>query len=516
TPHHIRVTQNFFLKLLEQDYIFIDTTRQYYSPAEKRFLPDRYIEGKCSFCGSVDTRSDYCETCNKILDQGDILEPKSKLTNFPVELKNTEHYFVDWGKIQKDLKLSDYVENHKNDWREWVYKESLGWLKEGLKPRAITRDLDWGVPLPVEKIPPDKRIENIENKRIYVWFDAVIGYYSASLLWAKMQRFGLNQEEAESKTDIDGGNSLPFGRQGRACPPTCRTGRPLAGLVSAKGTLETDLLENELADWWLNKSSKHYYFMGQDNLVFHTLFWPGKLKAYNSKLHLPDVVSINKFLNLEGRAFSKSRGISISISDIVKKYGHDPVRFYLTYIMPETRQSSFYLTDFQEKVNSVLIGSFGNFIHRTLSIARKVDIQRVSQVKLEGEVGDRIARSFIQSRDLLDRCEFRKYLDTIITLSNFANKLFDQKGVWRLKKEDIKAYAYSLKSLYALVMVLGYLALPLMPESAAKILNLLGLEAPACWPEFGDEVELVEKLIPQIDTGIEPEPLFRKIEEEGI
>jgi methionyl-tRNA synthetase len=183
----------------------------------------------------------------------------------------------------------------------------MGWLKEGLKPRATTRNIDWGVPIPYKKIPKNLLIEDVKNKRLYVWFDAVIGYLSASKLWGKTNK-------------------------------------------------------KNWKEFWYGKNLKHYYFMGKDNLVFHTIFWPGKLMIYDPKIHLPDVPSINMFLDFDKKKFSKSRGVIVDIKEIVEKFGNDRVRFYLTFIMPELKDSSFIWLDFQKKVNGILVANLGNFI----------------------------------------------------------------------------------------------------------------------------------------------------------
>lgn len=489
TPHHIRVTQDFFMRFLGKGFISIATSQQYYSNEEKRFLPDRYIEGNCPHCGTAGTRSDYCEACNRILDQGEILKPVSKLSNIKVELKNTQHYFMDWSKVQKELSLEKYVDRHQDVWRTWVYKETKGWLKEGLKPRAITRDLDWGVPLPIDRIPENKLIENIENKRIYVWFDAVIGYYSASLLFAKMKKENISQEQAERSVITPD---------------------------------EENVLLSEIAGWWLEEDetkSTHYYFMGQDNLIFHTLFWPGQLKIYNPNLHLPDMISINKFLNLEGEAFSKSRGVSISIKGMVEKYGNDVVRFYLTYIMPETKPASFIWKDFQETVNKVLIGTYANFIHRVLSIGKDSEIKKIDGIMLEVEVENAIRESITSAKMHLENCSFRNYLKEVIRLAEYGNKCFDQKQVWVSKKKDRDQFHQEMKQLYTIIWFLALLSQPLMPKTSEQIYKLLGLEKEKHWPsdkEVNEGLSEYKKVIRQIDTSIEPQTLFPKITDEEI
>lgn len=455
TEHHKKIVQDFFMALLEKGYLFAGSQEQYYSPEENRFLPDRYVEGTCKHCGFVEARGDQCDNCGQLLDKGMLDNPRGKLSGKPVIFKETQHYFVDWPKLQPEIEK--YVEEGGPRWKKWVFRETNGWLKRGLQPRAITRDLDWGVPLPIDRIPENMRIRDIEQKRIYVWFDAVIGYFSASLLWSK-----------ES-----GGDWKSF---------------------------------------WYNPDAKHYYFMGKDNLVFHTIFWPGQLMVYDSKLHLPDFPSINMFLDLAGQKFSKSRGVSIEINEMINKFGNDRVRFYLTYIMPEITDSSFRWEDFQDIVNGVLIGNLGNYIHRILSIGRNVDMKLVSEQEVSALVFEKIKNAFKKSRSCLENCEFRNYLDNILDLSGFGNKYFDRNNVWKLKRDDDPRYHRSLKNLYYIIISLGHLMYPLLPDASDRLFDMIKVKRLSRWPKTESEFKKLEALVRDIDPSIKPRPLFKKIE----
>ena len=456
TPHHKKVTQDIFLAFLDKDYILIKTSDQYYSPVDKRFLPDRYVVGTCSYCGAEESRSDQCDNCGKLLSQDTLINPKSTLTGQPVELRETEHYYIDWPKLQPFLE--QYVESAGKNWRNWVYKGTLGWLEEGLQPRAITRDIDWGVEIPVDRIPKDKLIGNAQNKRFYVWFDAVIGYLSASILWSN-----------------DG--------------------------------------SGDWKDYWYNADAKHYYFMGKDNLVFHTLFWPGQLHVYDHDLNLPDNVVVNNFLNFEGKQFSKSRGHTIDSREIVEKYGNDRVRFYLTLTMPENKDSSFSWEDFKEKVNGVLVANLGNFIHRTLSIGKNADIKKITESQLDDVVVELVENTLSECKRYLENCEYRNYLDEVLSLSAYGNKYLDTNEVWFQKKEDSEGFHKSLYNLYYIILSLAYLIKPLLPEGSEKLFSQLGLQTYALWPE-----KAIDRLpdVEIIDTKITPVPLFEKIEEAGL
>jgi len=457
TEQHIKITQDFFVKLLENGYIFIDKSLQYYSPIDNKFLPDRYVVGKCPFCGFLDARSDQCDNCGRVLNQGELINPISNLTKQAVELKETQHYFIDWPKLQP--KIKEFFDTHSAEWKDWVKAETLGWLTEGLKPRAITRDIDWGVPIPEDRIPKDKLVEGASNKKIYVWFDAVIGYYSASLLWA----------------------------------------------------------HDNNKDWkpfWYDSTTKHYYFMGKDNLIFHTIFWPGQLLGFDPALNLPNFPSINMFLDLNGEKFSKSRGVTIDIKEIVEKYGNDRVRFYITLIMPEHRDSSFNWNDFKEKNNGVLVANIGNYIHRTLSIGYGTELTP-STAEISTDVLDQVDASFKEARMFLDKCEFKNYLDVIIKLSSYGNKLCDLEKVWTLKKEDPVRFAKVLKDLYVINVALSYLMSPIMPHASDELKKMLKISLTELWPESIKSNSAFANKAVLVKLHDKPQPLFQKIELEA-
>lgn len=455
TENHIKTVQDVFMELLDKGYIFIDTTKQFYSPQEKKFLPDRYVEGECKNCGYDGARADQCENCGKLLEQDELIKPRSKLTEQEVILKDTEHYFLDWSQLQPQIE--DYVARSGPHWKNWVFQETQGWLRKGLKPRAISRDISWGVPLPIDRIPNNKLIDNHQEKRLYVWFDAVIGYLSASKLWALE-----NSENWE--------------------------------------------------DFWYNQDSKHYYFMGKDNLIFHTILWPGQLIGYDPELHLPDMPSVNMFYNLEGQKFSKSRGITIGIEELVNQFGNDAVRFYTTLTMPETKDASFKFDDFIEKNNQLLVGNIGNYIHRILSIASPEDIGKIATYPLSSEVNKVVSTSFKKARSHIQNCEFRNYLDDLLNLSDFGNKFFSYQEVWKLKKTDREQYCSALKQLYSMILALGYLMVPVLPEASARLAQMLEIETFNKWPQVNEEINRIEDQLKQVKQPLKPIPLFRKFD----
>lgn len=446
TLNHKKISQDFFIKLLEKGYIFKGTSNQYYSETEKRFLPDRYVEGVCPNCKKEGARSDQCENCGAVIQQGELINPLSKNTKTSVELRETEHYFLDWPKLQPFL---ESYSQKVTDYRDWVLKETKGWLKTGLKPREITRDLDWGVELPISRIPEDERIKNIENKRIYVWFEAVIGYLSASVEWA-------------------------------------------------------DMVDGDWKKFWYGEDSYHYYFMGKDNLIFHTLFWPGQLHVYDDKLKLPDNVVIAQFLNLEGQKFSKSRGLIVDPIHLADKFGVDPVRFYLTLIMPESSDSNFSFDDFYEKVNNVLIGNYGNFVNRVLTLAKGVDFSNFKNEEIFDEVKSKVDSFSASCIEDMNSAKFKDYLNGALSLSSFANSFMSEKEPWKLK-ENKSEFQKVIKNLIYLVIGTSQLLSPVIPTTAKKVFEMLSVS------EEGSINELI-KLVKI--SGINP--LFTKIEKEQI
>ncbi len=454
TENHTRVVQDMFVKMAKNGYISKASTEQYYSPEENKFLPDRYVEGECPHCGYRDARGDQCDNCTRVLEAGELKNPRTKLGKTKVELKNTEHYFIEWEKLQTNF-LEKYVESTSSNWRPWVEAETKGWLKKGLKKRAITRDLAWGVSIPVEELQKelgeDFIIDNVENKRIYVWFDAVIGYLSASQEWSA-------------------------------------------------GT-------EKWRDWWYNPESEHCYFMGKDNLVFHTLFWPGQLwGAYGDEIKKPDVLPINHYLNLEGRKFSKSRGVIIDSEYIAQTYGVDPVRFYLTYIMPETSDANFTWEHFVEVNNSVLIGAIGNFINRTLVLVKQYGFSESSErVAL---IHGSIEQAFADMTDNLSRCEFKLYIHEIEALASSGNRYLAEQEPWKKDKTEEQRKTILGNSLLT-VLALQLALQPIIPKTAQKLAEMIGVSFSE-WP-IESFVSFLTKELGKVKVTVTA-PLFVKID----
>ncbi len=447
-PVHKEIVQDLFITLLEKGLLYKDRTEQYFSETEKRFLPDRYVEGTCPFCNDNEARSDQCDNCGKVLAQGELINPVSKLNNASVTMKETEHYFFDWPKLESFL--TTYVSQYGPSWRPWIYNESKNWLENGLKPRAITRDLDWGVEIPADRIPNDQLIEGYEHKRIYVWFEAVIGYLSASIKLAR-------------------DNNTPDYWQ----------------------------------EFWYNADAKHYYFMGKDNLVFHTIFWPGELHAYDEKLHLPDFPAVNQFLTLNNQAFSKSFGVTLDPNKILEDFDLDLIRIYLCLIMPENHDSDFSWNDFIAKTNNVVIANLGNFLFRTIKLSEKLNFSTTTADPL---VITEVTSSLEEAHNLLAGCNFKKYAEKIMELSAFGNKYLSDTTPWIVKKTDEEQYKIIMHSALLISLALGVLLALVAPQSATKLFTMLSVNIDQ-WPS----IETLQDLIK--NSAIKnPEPLFKKID----
>lgn len=438
TENHKTVVQQMFLDLLKNGYIVKDVMKQYYSEADKQFLPDRYVEGTCPHCNAKEQRSDQCESCGRWLADGELLNPVSKLTKSVVSLQDTEHYFLDFEKLVPELRK--YVDNHKDTWRHWVWNETDSWLNEGLRKRAITRDMDWAVELPIaeiQKLEPEKQLKDFSGKKIYVWFEAVIGYLSAAIEWSQHRN---NGDQPDTNTCIyytNKGQSLDW------------------------------------KDWWLNPDARIFNFMGQDNLVFHTLMWPGQLMGAGKGYTLPENVVVNKFFNLEGKKFSKSRHWSIDSGVMAKKYPTDLVRYYIAANFPENKEGDFTWAGFADSVNNELVANLGNFINRTLKFYEAKFNGQLPETtsEIDNDVKTAIIEAIKNTGEHLDKAEFVLALESIMLLSRFGNKYFDDHKVWEVIKTDTNQAAITMKNLLNLVGALQVLIIPFFPVAAKKLAN---------------------------------------------
>lgn len=450
TQNHTRVVQDIFKTLYDKGYIYAKEDEAFYCEHCKRFLPDRYIEGTCPYCGSRNARGDQCDECGKLLDPKDLIEPKCKLCGNTPVLRKTRHLFFALSQFEE--KLLTWMKD-KNHWRPNVKKFTENWIKKGLKDRAITRDIDWGIPVP---------IEGFEDKRIYVWFDAVIGYLSASIQWAKEQ------------------------------------GEP-----------------DKWQTWWKNKEAKHYYFLAKDNIPFHTIIWPSILMGYDENLNLPYDVPANEYLRLEGEQFSKSRGLAIWIPDVIKKFDVDTIRYYLSINMPENRDSSWTWKDFVAKNNDELLGVYGNLVHRILTFTWKNFREIPKQNELDEndkKLLEEIKQTSETVAEQLEVCSFKKALKNIMSLAQKGNMYFAQNKPWETIKKDRERCETTLHICLRLVKALSLMLAPYLPFSSQKVWEYLGYNDSIhkhTWSEITQDVETGKKIE-------KPQPLFKKLLLEDI
>jgi methionyl-tRNA synthetase len=445
TRNHERVAQDIFKRLLEKGHLERKSTPQFYCDACNRFLPDRYVEGKCPHCGYDRARGDQCDSCGKDLNAEELKEAKCQLCGAAPELKETEHFFLKLSHFADSL--LQYVEAS-GHWRPHVRAFTINVLKEGLADRPITRDISWGVPVPVE---------GFEDKRIYVWIEAVIGYLSASIEWAR--------------------------------------------------------LENRPDDWkafWTDPDCRGYYFLGKDNIVFHTIIWPAMLLGHGG-LNLPYDVPANQFMTLEGQKFSKSMGVSIDIPDMLTKFRPDVVRYYLAANMPETKDSEFSWDDFAARTNNELVATYGNFLHRALSFTFK----NFGEIPAKGDLDDRdraalarVSESAVEVREALSGCDFRRALKIIMDLAQFGNQYFDAVAPWSLVGTDRARCGTVLHVSLSISKALAVMAWPFMPFSSESIWKQLRLEGTI----EGTGWKGIEMPMKEGEKMEKPAPQFAKVE----
>ena len=445
TQNHAKVAEEVFLRLLDRGYLKRMTTPQFYCGSCQRFLPDRYVEGTCPHCGYERARGDQCDSCGMDLNAEDLKDARCQLCGSVPSLRETEHFFLKLSDFTESL--TAYVEGN-GHWRSHVRAFTLNVLKEGLIDRPITRDISWGVPVPVE---------GFENKRIYVWFEAVIGYLSATKEWASSRS---SQEDWRRFWE----------------DPTCRS----------------------------------YYFLGKDNIVFHTIIWPAILKGYGG-LNLPYDVVANQFMNLGGQKFSKSMGVSIDMPDLLTKFKPDVLRYYLSANMPEFKDSEFSWEDFGQRVNSELVATYGNFVHRVLSFTHK----NFEKVPTRGELDDRdrsALQRIAQARDAvrasLENCEFRDALKSVMDLAQFGNQYFDASAPWKLVRSDRGRCETVLSVGMELCKALAVLSCPFMPFAAERLWKDLAMEGSLAEIGWGG----LDEPLREGETMDKPAPLFAKVE----
>jgi methionyl-tRNA synthetase len=490
TENHFKVAQSMFLALQKNGFLFTQKSMQWYSPAAKRFLPDRYVEGTCYICGDPGARSDQCDKCGNVLEPEKLLNPRSKVDDSTPELRETEHFYLDLSKLEPEV--AKFLHERSGYMRETVLGESLRKIEaEGLKPRPITRDLDWGIPVPVE---------GWDDKRLYVWFEAVIGYLSAAVEWAKV------------------------------------SGNP-------------DAWKN----WWVNPSARAFYFIGKDNIFFHTALWPAELMGAGEQflqifaeedgaLTMPYDVPANQFMNLEGQKISGSRNWAVWGRDALTRYDPDALRYYLTVNMPENHDSDWDWKEFVAKNNGELVATWGNLANRVLTfcymhwegyvpafgkgggakapLLRGVDLELLAGIKA----------GFQSVGVLLDGVKLRAALQEAFRLATTVNQYLDQMAPWQAVKIDKEAASLTIYTALRAIDSLKVMFAPFLPFTSEKLHGFFGYESPLFGEPYtetvtdalGDHIVLKYRCVEglqwkpsdlQPGTKLnQPTPLFKKLE----
>ncbi len=447
TPNHTQVTHDIFLTLLNKGYIYKDKMLQAFCPKCQRFLPDRYLAGTCPNCGFTQARGDECDDCGKPLNAGELKDIRCRLCSTPPRFESSEHLFLRLSSFQDELTKWIKEQTH---WRRNVLGTTWKFLDEGLRDRAITRDLDWGVVVPQP---------GFERKRIYVWFENVIGYLSASKEWANSHG--------------DDTAWQPF---------------------------------------WQG-DARSFYFLGKDNIFFHALSWPAMLIGYGS-LNLPYDVPANEFLTIEGKRLSTSRGWAIWLHDYLERYEPDPLRYALAANMPETGDSDFSWREFLRRNNNELVATYGNLAHRVLTFAyRNFD----GAVPAPGELNES-SQSLLHEAEvtldavdrLLYRCEFKGAIKVAMTLAQNANRYLDEQAPWKTIETGRESSARSVYTVLSVLTALKTVFYPFLPFSSEKLHYFLGFDGNV--EEQGWKIQF----LPPRQKIRQPQPLFVKLDEDIV
>ena len=450
TRNHYAVVQELFRGLYDNGYMVKETTMGAISPSTGRTLPDRYIEGTCPICGADGARGDQCDNCGNQLDPADLINPVSKINGETPQFVETEHFLLDLPALADAL--SAWLKE-RQDWRPNVLKISLN-LLEDIRPRAMTRDIDWGVPIPIEGW------QDNNAKKLYVWFDAVVGYLSASIEWAY------------------------------------RIGEPEAWRT-----------------FWTNPDAVSYYFMGKDNITFHSQIWPAELLGYRGEgsregtvgqlgsLELPTEVVSSEYLTMSGSKFSSSKGVVIYVKDFLEEFGADPLRYFIAVAGPENNDTDFTWDEFVRRINNELANGWGNLVNRTVSMAHK----NFGEVPTPGELSDAdqaildlASRTFDEAGDALSHSRFKQGITKIMHVVGEANAYIAEQEPWKLAKDETQRERLATVLWTALQVVsdCNTMLTPFLPHTAQAVHETLGRDG--VWAALPEVVEVTD------DQPVEP------------
>ena len=451
TDNHEEVVHRVFKSLLGKGYIYTGNMLLAYCAQCDRYLPDRYVEGTCPHCGNLRARGDQCDACGRTLDPQELVDPRCSICGATPEFRESEHFFLKLSAFEKPL--LEWVEKQ-DHWRNNVKNFTRQFLRDGLKDRAISRDLSWGVPLPVD---------GYESKRIYVWFEAVIGYLSAAVEWAGQT----------------GGN---------------------------------------WEDFWKDPATKSYYFIGKDNIPFHSIIWPAIILAYDEGLNLPYDVPANEFLSLENQKFSTSQNWAVWVPDYLERYDPDPLRYLLSINMPESGDANFSWSEFVRRNNEELVATYGNLVNRVLSFTYRNFDGKVPGVQSLDEVDQGLLRAARETMDSVDEnlyhCRFKAAIGQAFGLAQEANRYLDTKAPWKTIKEDRDQAGASLTVAMQAINCLKTILYPFMPFSSQKVHEFLGFDGPV--EEGSWDFEISVAAIKAGASLREPSPLYTKLDPEII
>jgi methionyl-tRNA synthetase len=442
SENHFKVSQAIFLALQKNGHVFKQFSKQWYSPSANRFLPDRYVEGTCYICGFENARSDQCDRCGNVLEPEKLINPRAKTGDGALELRETEHFYLDLSKLEPDVKK--FLRDRAEHMRDTVIGESLGKIEaEGLKPRPITRDLDWGIPVPVD---------GWDGKCLYVWFEAVIGYLSAPIEW---------------------------------------------------GQLSAD--HEAWREWWTNPAAKQFHFIGKDNIFFHTSLWPAELMGVGSAfmevfandevpLILPYDVPANQFMNLEGEKISGSRNWAVWGRDALTRYDPDALRYYLTVNMPEAKDSDWDWAEFVARNNNELVATWGNLANRVLAFCYKnwdgcvPDVDVSSLRDTDRSLLAAIESGFNTVGAELEAVRLRSALGEAMKLATSVNQYLDQTAPWSAIKTDREGASKTMYTALRAIDSLKVLFAPFLPFTSERLHGFFGHETPLFGEQFTEEV----------------------------
>ncbi len=461
TPLHHQTASEFFLQLHNAGVLREKREQQLYDATAKMFLPDRYVEGTCPVCANPEARGDQCERCGSYLNPLDLINPKSKITGERPTVRETTHLYFPLGEFQRRLEEYIAAADARDGWKENVLQYCRSWFRDGLQDRAVTRDLQWGVRVPLPAF---------GDKVIYVWFDAVLGYISGT-------------KEAAAA-------------------------RGQAGLWR---------------EFWCDPATKYVAFIGKDNVVFHCIVFPAMLMAWNAgpgkeRYILPANVPANEFLNFEGQKFSKSRNWGIDVDEFLAGFPADTLRYTLAMTLPELRDADFTWREFQSRTNNELADILGNFVNRTMTFAHRnfggvvPPVPAVLPAQCE-EVRRAIREAADRAGKLFERYQFRDAVSTVMTLARYANQFFDHQEPWKSIRSNREDCAATINACLHLIRALAILLEPALPFTTQRIwqtLNLAGSPSGDGWDRAGEFV------LPSGHTLHTPEILFMKIEDSTI